>query len=353
MPKRILILKPSSLGDVIHALPTLTALRHLYPESKIVWMVKEEWAEMLEGNPYLNEIMPVNFGLRHWPSLIRRVRQGQFDLVVDLQGLFRTGLLALLTGAMTRIGFAKGREGSPWFYTDRIELPLPMNRSWRLLDMHAVDRNLTVAKYLGANVSHPKFWIPQLESDQEEVAEWLRHADVQPEDRLIAIAPLSRGEVKCWPLDRFVALAHEISQWTACKIVLLGSCSQEWIVEKFDQIRAPGLINMVGKVRIRQLGILLRQTDLLIANDSAPIHIAAAVGIPVLGIFGPTNAIATGPYGNSGHRVMNAEISCRPCGKRSCHQVSQKECLTAITVDDVVASARMLLNDSRLYRLPV
>lgn len=342
-PEHILILKPSSLGDVVHALPTLAVLRQHYPSSKIVWLIKEEWAEMLEGNADLDDVIPVKFNLRHWPSIIRRVREQQFDLVVDLQGLFRTGLLARISGASVRIGFAAGREGSTWFYTDRVTLPLPMNRPWRLLEMHAVDRNLAIAQYLGADISNPRFSIPEMEVDQTVIDQYLEKAGVQKGDKLISIAPLSREDVKCWPLDRFVELAQEIAHWPKCKVVLLGSLSQAWIVEKFSQIGSSNLINMVGTLRLRQLGTFLRRTRVLITNDSAPMHIAAAVDVPVLGIFGPTHTVATGPYGATTHHVMSTEISCRPCGKKTCHQNIQKECLTAISVEDVVTEVREML----------
>ncbi len=239
-PKRILILKPSSLGDVVHALPTLAALRRHYPSSKIVWLIKDEWAEMLEGNPDLDDVISVKFGLRYWSSLIRQVRKWQFDLVVDLQGLFRTGLLARVSGAGVRVGFAAGREGSPWFYTDRVELPIPMDRPWRLLPMHAIERNLAVAQYLGADISRLDFSIPHIEADQTAVEECLYEAGVRPDDRLIAMAPLSREDVKCWPLDRFVDLAQEISRWPNYKVVLLGSVSQQWMVKSFSPRRLRG-----------------------------------------------------------------------------------------------------------------
>ncbi|MGB0909414.1 MAG: glycosyltransferase family 9 protein [Nitrospirales bacterium] len=352
-PRHILILKPSSLGDVVHALPTLAVLRRHYPSSRITWLIKEEWAEMLEGNPDLDDVISVKFGLRYWPSLIGRVREQQFDLVVDLQGLFRTGLLARVSGAAVRIGFAASREGSSWFYTDRVELPIPMDRPWRLLPMHAVDRNLVVAQYLGADISQVGFSIPQIESDQVVVEKWLSEAGVQPEDRLIAMAPLSREDVKCWPLDRFVTLAQEISHWPNCKVVLLGSDAQQWMVKSFSRLIETGLVNMVGTLRLRQLGPLLRHTHLLIANDSAPIHIAAAVGVPVLGFFGPTHAVATGPYGTNHHRIMNTDLSCRPCGKKVCHHGIQKECLTAISVQDVVTEISQMLREARLSPLSV
>ena len=347
-PERILILKPSSLGDIIHTLPALFALRHYYPAAKISWLVKHEWAEILEEHPDLDEVISAEFHLRYWPSLVSRVRQGQFDLVIDLQGLFRTGLLAGLSGAPVRIGFAAGREGSPWFYTHRVKLPISMDRSWRLLDIHAVERNLAIIRFLGAEISRPTFSLPDRESDVQNITQWIHDAGVKDHDRVVAIAPLSRAEIKCWPLERFIEVSQMLSRWYGCKIILLGSPTQRWMVDKFSEKLNGQFIDMVGKLRIRQIGTLLRRTKLLIANDSAPVHIGVAVGTSVLAILGPTHPGATGPYGSGLHRVLNGKLPCQPCGKQICHHVNKKECLTEISVKQVLEAATDMLNASEI-----
>ncbi|GJL56318.1 MAG: lipopolysaccharide heptosyltransferase I [Nitrospirales bacterium] len=347
-PKRILLLKPSSLGDIVHALPTLASLRRRYPLARITWLIKEEWAELLEGNPDVDEIIPVNFRLRYWPSLVRRVRQGKYDMVIDLQGLFRTGLLAGLSGASERVGFAAGREASPWFYTQRVKLPLPMDRAWRLLDMHAVDRNLAIARYLGAETDTPTFRLPDIEDDRRSIRQQLDEAGVKMDDRLIALAPLSREDIKNWPLDRYVDLTHKLVQWPNCKVVVLGSSAQHWIMEKFSRVTKEQCIDMVGTLRLRQIGSLMREVDVLIANDSAPVHLAVAVGVPVVGLYGPTHAGATGPYRISVHRSLHTQtaLACRPCGQTTCHHAKEKECLTMISVAEVMSAVESILAET-------
>ena len=140
-PNRILIIKTGSLGDIIHALPTLAALRSRFPKASITWLVKKEWAEILEGNPNLNEVLATNFAITQWVGLIRTLREKGFDLVVDLQGLFRSAFLAKISGAPMVVGFAQGREASPWFYSHRVNLPIPKGESWRRWNIHADDRN--------------------------------------------------------------------------------------------------------------------------------------------------------------------------------------------------------------------
>ena len=342
--RRILIIKPSSLGDIIHALPTLSALRSQFPDSWIGWVVKEEWAEILKGHPDLDEVVAVDFRLTQWLSLARRIRRLSCDLVVDLQGLFRSGLLARLSGARERIGFAAGREGSAMFYTQCVELPNPKQMPWRLLDIHAVDRNLMVAQHLGADITQPRCILPSTLQDEEAVAQWFAEAHVPSTCRLVALAPVSRQAIKNWPFDRFLQAAGALSVQEECHIVLLGSASQRWMVPHFQAVLGERLIDLVGKTGIRHLDIVLRQVHLLITNDSAVLHIASAVETPVLALFGPTSSLATGPYGKGIREVVSVSLACRPCGARQCCNTEHLECLTAITVEQVLEKARMILS---------
>ncbi len=345
--RRILIIKPSSLGDVVHALPTLVALRKKFPTSWISWLIKQEWADILAGNPDLNEVLSVDLRMRFWPGIIAKLRHARFDLVVDLQGLFRSALLARLSGAPERVGFASGREGSPFLYTQLVRLPSRMSGHWRLLDMHPVDRNLTVAKHLGAEIQPPRFRLPSFASDEKEVEGWLQEAGVQSTDRLIAMASVDRLGIRSWPLDRFVAVAGTLSQCPNVRIVLIGTPAERWVVEHFRHRVGDKLVNLVGKTRVRQLGVLLRRVHLLIANDSAPMHIASAVGTRVLGLFGPTSYFHHKPIGD-GHVVLRSEIPCSPCGRSTCANPNVLECLTSIRVEDVVARANRMLATQRV-----
>lgn len=156
-PERILVIKMSSLGDIVHALPAVAALRQRFPQSRLTWLVKSIWAPILEGNPDVDEIMPLKDSWKRWPEIIHMLRNGRFDLVVDFQGLFRSGIFAAITGASTRVGFARAREGATWFYTHEVPLPGDKSCPWRLLDMHAVERNLAITEFLGAECSIPVY----------------------------------------------------------------------------------------------------------------------------------------------------------------------------------------------------
>jgi len=343
-PKRILIVKPSSLGDIIHALPTLVALRTQFPEAWIAWVVKQEWAEILEGHPCLNEVISEDFSFRHLWRLSRRIRKKAFDVVVDLQGLFRSALLGKLSGASYVIGFAQGRELSPWFYTHRVELPIPPGQSWRLWEKHAVDRNLSVAKFLGAECRHADFWLPCLKEDQQEIDHLLKTGGVTQTDRLVALAPLTRQSIKNWPVERFLQVAQALIKIDRVKVLLIGT-ENPTMSREFESCLGSRLVDLMGKTRVRQLGVLFDKVELLIANDSAPLHIAAARGTPILTLFGPTNPAATGPYQlPRGSQVLTRSLPCRPCGERTCHNPNSLECLTSISVQEVMRHAEEVLS---------
>jgi len=261
----------------------------------------------------------------------------------------RSGLLAFLSGAPERVGFAAGREWSPFFYTQRVNLSSEEPRNWRLFPMHAVERNLMVAAHLGANVRQVRFPLPSLSHDEKEVDLWLQSAGVQQGEKLIAIAPVDRLAVRSWPLDRFVAAAAALSRQPNVRIVLIGTSGQRWVAEQFLQPVGNKLVDLIGKTRIRQLGVLFRKMHLVIANDSAPMHIAAAVGTPVLGLFGPSSPYQSRPIGEQ-HAVLRTELPCSPCGRSVCENPNHLECLTSITVNDVVKKAEELLRRSSEYR---
>lgn len=334
-PQRILVIKLSSLGDIVHALPAVAALRQRFPHARLTWMVKEIWAPILKGNPDIDDILSVNVSWQNWPHIFRTLRRGQFDLVVDFQGLFRSGIFGVMTGAQTRVGFARAREGATWFYTHQVPLPETTPSPWRLLEVHAVDRNVAITTFLGGRSSPPVFHLPQSSTDRLATETMLQDAHVQDHEHLIALAPWTRSAMKSWPFKRFVDLASELVQWSDVRVVLLGGASEIPAAGEFDCLVPQGLINLVGRLSLSQLPSLLRRMHLLIGNDSALIHLAAGVGIPVVAIFGPTHPKATGPYPLGNHVILRRELPCSPCGARTCSNPHYLECLESISLQDL------------------
>ena len=339
--RRLLIVKPSSLGDIVHALPTLVALRRRFPSAKLSWLVKREWAEVLEGHPDLDEVLAVDLSTKRWPAAIRAVRAGRFDLVLDLQGLLRSAVLGWASGSAVRVGFANGREGSPWFYTHCV----PVSDA----SMHAVDRYLLIARFLEAEPEEPgpsAFCLPRDPAAEARVEAMLAAAGVQAGTVLAALNPAARWTTKRWPAESFAAVGDWLQQQGA-RVVVIGSREERPVGEAVMRAMHGAPIDLVGKTTMKELIALLRRLRVFITNDSGPMHLAAAVGTPVIALFGPTDPARTGPYG-AGHRVLRSGVPCSPCFSLDCANTVTLECLTAIQPQRVIETASKLLNREEL-----
>jgi len=327
-PHRILLIKPSSLGDVTHALPILHLLRKKYPNAKISWLVAPYCSGLLEGHPDLDEVILFDrrrFGTA-WKNpaagldLIRfkrDLRRRQFDWVIDLQGLFRSGWLAWFTRAPVRIGFANARELAPLFYTHRIPIAT--------MEQHAVDRYLRIAHAAGCDDEPIEFKFAVSDSDRSAVNEML--GDDSP---FAVLLPGANWETKRWPVENFQALVEPIEKRFGLRCVIAGGPDT---IEMANKI--PSAQNLAGKTNLPQLVALLERASLVIANDSGPMHIAAALGKPLVTLFGPTNPIRTGPY-NRPDSVVRLDIPCSPCYSRKCSHTS---CLRWLTIEPVLSTA--------------
>jgi heptosyltransferase-1 len=327
-PERILILKPSSLGDIIHSLPTLAAVRDRFPKSFIGWLVKKEWAGILEGHPCLDEVLSFPFVLSSVRPMIREIRKHRFDLVLDLQGLLRTGLLGYFSGAAVRIGFEEAREFSPLFYTHRVG---PDGKS-----LHAVDRYLLIARELGARPDPTRFDISLTEQDRARVQKMMK--PVAGNRPILAVHASSRQEVKRWPLERFAELADKINQAGLGVPVFIGAKSDVQDIAMIRKRMQTDSIDLTGQTSLKELAALLQISRLLITNDSGPMHLAAAVGTTVVALFGPTDPRKIGPYGK-GHIVLQHADQCPACraGTKGPHR-----CLEAILVEEVIEAVNNL-----------
>lgn len=326
--KNILLIKPSSLGDVVHTLPVLNLLRRRFPAARISWLLSRACAGLLDGHPQLDEILLFERKkLGKWwknPSALweldQNLRSRDFDLVVDLQGLFRSGWMAFRTGAKTRIGFASARELAWLFYTDKVRL--------QTLEQHAVDRYLAVADALGCGKTPVEFHFHTTREDEEAV------------DRLMpgghdyaVLMPGANWETKRWPAANYAVLSRELEKLGLRTVVAGGA----------DVVAAAGLIGPTvdasDKTTLRQLVALLSRARVVIANDSGPMHIAAALGVPLVVLFGPTNPVRTGPYGRL-DCVVRHEVDCWPCYSRKCSHIS---CLNHLPVEQTLLAVRKAL----------
>ena len=334
--RRILFIKPSSLGDIVHALPTLAALRQRFPQAHIAWLVKRQWAELLERVEGLDRVWAVGPGIAAWPLEVSRLRAERFDLAVDLQGLFRSACMARLAGCPERVGFANGREGSPLLYTQRVAVPTP--------EMHAVDRYLLVADALGAaRPETPQFRFRIPPTDREQVSAVLSRAGVRAGSAWIAINVSARWPTKRWPVESFAAVADRLHEESAGPVVLIGGPDDRADAQAVKAlVKTSSTMDVTGLTPLGLLPALLQSASVLLTNDSGPMHVAAAVGTPVVALFGPTSPARTGPYGKN-HRVLTHQLPCSPCFSRRCKHSIERECLTGIAPAQVVEAIRAQL----------
>ncbi|KXK02998.1 MAG: putative lipopolysaccharide heptosyltransferase II [Nitrospira sp. OLB3] len=334
--RRLLLIKPSSLGDIVHAMPTLAALRAHFPQAEVTWLVKRQWAPLVEVIQGVDRVCMVDRGVSGWLGRVPGLRAARYDLVVDLQGLFRSGAMAWLTGCSRRVGFANAREGSPLFYTHRVAVPTTA--------MHAVDRYLLVAEALGAaRPAVPSFQFVDRPEDRHRVDSLLRDGGLPKGTPWIAMNVSARWKTKRWPAASFADAADRLAQGRVLPVVLIGGPAERAESKAVLDRMGTKAIDLTGLTPVGLLPGLLRRAALLVTNDSGPMHIAAAVGTPVVALFGPTDPARTGPYG-SGHAVLSHQVDCRPCFRRDCTRAVTLECLTGVRPEQVVQAAEAQLN---------
>lgn len=341
---RILLIKPSSLGDIVHTLPVVAAVKQQWPAAHLTWLVKRQWAELVERVEGVDRVWPLNAGVGSWLGQVRALRAEPWDLVIDLQGLLRSAAIGWLSGGSVRVGFANGREGSPWFYTKRVAVPTP--------DMHAVDRYLLVAAAVGARPQGtPRFQFKMLERDTAEVRDLFHQRGISLDKPWVAMHVSARWVTKRWPLRSFAAVADQLSKDGLGPIVVMGSRDEQGEVAELKALTKTSMIDVAGAIPLGCLPVFLSKAAAMITNDSGPMHIAAAVGTPVVALFGPTSQIRTGPYGPN-HAVLTHDVSCRPCFSRRCKNADRLACLTHIQPEQVAAMVKYRIVARAAYKVP-
>ena len=336
-PNSILIIKLSAIGDVVHTLPLLEVLRQNFPKARIDWMVEEEASKIIDGHKGLDNIIisyrkswlarfikpgEKSVVIREIIRFLRELRSVEYDVVMDLQGLLKSGILTGITRSKRKIGVTGGREGSIFFFTER---PYIVDHN-----QHALDRYLKIAEYLRCNKDLWRGDIPIGGSDKIFVDKLIREKDMQGQ-RLVAINPMARWKTKLWESRRFAIIADRLQKELSCKIIFTGSLHDRSIINEIIAMMNGECINLAGETSLKELAYLYSRCELLISTDTGPMHVAAAMGCPVVALFGPTAPCRTGPYG-SGHKVISEVIECSPCFKKRCAHMT---CMKDITVDKV------------------
>ena len=331
--KNILIIKPSSLGDIVLALPALSGLRRSFPDAKISWLIRPDFAPLLENHPHLDEIIVFDrrylgkgwYNPRAMASLlvlIRRLRHSSFDAVFDLQGLFRTASLCRLTGCKKRFGMATAREFAHIFYTHKVSQDKDC--------IHLVDYYLKIIKAAGASEVDVQFILPQMDTAAGSVGRLLAGHGIRSDSYAVLI-PGSAHSDKCWPIERFAALVDKISSRFGLSIITTGSAAENSIVEKLQKRSNVPVVNLAGQTSLTELVALLRAARLVVSNDTGPGHIAAALGVPLVLIFGRSNPARVAPF-----RRSQCVAAIEPDGRGLKHNSTDpKHDIKAVTIDDV------------------
>ena len=322
---KILILKPSSLGDVIQALPVLRLLKLHYPNSEIFWWIDSALAPLIEGDPDLTGIVRFERNRwgkpRHWPEMLRSLRwlrAQSFDLVIDLQCLARSGAFAWLARGKFLVGLDEVREGARGFY----DLAVPR----KSFHTHAVDWYLAVLPPLGVPVHKNFVWLPE----RPEIAAVVNSKLKTQNSKLILLQPGARWKNKRWPAKYFSELVRALAgKIPAARFAILGDQGDQPLGETISQAAPERCLNLCGATSLPEMIEWVRLCDLMVTNDTGPMHVAAALGKPLVALFGPTEPRRTGPYGQL-ENVLRLDLPCSPCLKSDCAYEKTEECLRAL-----------------------
>jgi heptosyltransferase I len=344
---KVLIVRLSAIGDVIQGIPCLVALKESFPEWKISWLVEETSAPLLEGHPYIEKLFVLgrdwrkkkvgltskdySSGLKQMWNMWQSLRCERFDIAIDLQGLFKSGLWTYLSRAERRIGYDKTREGAHLFLNEYVSDRPTFDPNFSL-----IDRYVEPAKFLGADVSKPHYVLPPASTDiVSEVQSLFASAQLLGEKNFVALCPWSAWPSKNWPLEFWQELIRSLG--TNFKFLIIGSHTETKDAEELSQ-NHPNVVNLVGKTPIRLLPEIFRHCRLVIGPDTGPIHLANATGGPrVLMLFGSTSWRRSGPLGKQ-HQAISLDLPCQPCFKRVC-PLDHLNCLRTLPVKSIVDKA--------------
>lgn len=337
---KILIVKISAIGDVIMTLPVLPAFKKKFPDSEIDWVVGEAASGIIKKNPFIEKIIiyPQKEMLSYlkdplkWPNLssishefIRNLREKEYDLVIDFQGLMKSGLITRLAKATTRSGFAGGREGSSIFLNHKLPPFDP--------DEHAVDRYLRLAAKNGADLSgEVDFNLGIDDSEDIQADKILDRYGISVNEQYIALVPGTVWDSKKWTPEGFSFVAEKIFRICGYKTVITGSAADTTMAKKIASFTQTPVADITGQTSLRILAAVFSRAAAVLSVDTGPMHLAVAAGGRVISLFGPTASWRTGPYG-TGHFTITSDKKCTPCFKRKCET---KKCMLDINREKVL-----------------
>lgn len=338
---KILIVKLGAVGDVVHTLPALHSLRKSFPEAFIAWVVEKKALQVISDNPYIDEIIIFErkelektyrtqglfAALKFLSRFGKKLKSYHFDIAIDFQTLFKSGLLTRLSGAPVRVGFDKWRELNKLFTNKRIKSD----------KRHTIDKYLDLVDLIGGKPDPAPVKIYYSAEDSDYVDVFLKKEGLH-EKKWIAINPGASWTSKLWGAQRYAMLCDLLIEAAIPHVVVWGPGEEQIVEEIFEKAGHKQLV--APPTTIKQLASLLERSSLYVGGDTGPMHMAVAMGTPVVGIFGPSDPERNGPYGE-GHKVLQADIGCIKCWKRSC--TTALKCMEKVSPQSVLDGIKEIL----------
>jgi lipopolysaccharide heptosyltransferase I len=330
-PGKVCVIKPSALGDVVSAFPTLSALRALWPGAEIVWVINAALRGLVDGHPEIDRVIPYDRahagpkprGMAGFARFLKTLRRERFELTIDLQGLLRSGVMAAATGAPVRVGLSDAREGAAWFYTHRVVPPGSLDEA------HAVDRLLSIARAFGADVSRPRFAVAVADDDRA----WAERALAGVARPRLALNLGARWETKRWPPEHFAAVARRAVESRGAGLLAVGAPEDRpHVAELIRHLDPIPVLDLCGRTTLPQLAALAERSDVVLSNDTGPLHLAVAAGARVVGVYTCTSPRLNGPYGPLS-LAAETRVWCKGSYRVTCPR--RLECMAELTPDRV------------------
>jgi predicted lipopolysaccharide heptosyltransferase III len=330
----ILIIKLRYIGDVLLATPTVRAIKAARPDVRVTMMVNRGTEDVLSANPDVDEIMVLDKGsLTAQSRLIAGLRGRKFDTVIDLTDGDRSAFLTWISGAPVRIGFNDEHRWRGRYYTEVIQ-PVPGVR-------HRIDRDLEALKPMSIDAvsKDPQMWLTS--EERHSADQLLDQLGVQRSQSIVILQPGARYWFKAWPPERFAELADRLTSQYGCQVLIGGSEQDTDPAQQICQMAKSSPVIMAGRTTIKQFAAIAKKSALFVGSDSGAMHIASAVGIPVVALFGPSNPREWGPRGGP-LELLYKESDCRSCYHPTCTR-GEENCMRLIAVHEVLAAAQRLL----------
>ena len=328
---KILIIKLGSIGDVVHTLPSLVALRTEFRDSYIGWLIEQRSSDLIKDHPLLDKAFIFQRTIRHvWPT-IKQIRQEQFQWAIDFQGTYKSQLLSLLSGSQYRVGYDKIREYCPLTYNIKISL--------NTMDKHAVDRNIELIQAIRGNSKETiQFPIPIKDHQKQNVVSLLTARHIQ---NYCVISSTAGKQANEWEPLKFSSLADNIVKRWNLSVIFIGHQDDHVINQKIiSMTQRKNIFNFAGILTLKETAYFLSHAKFIICGDTGPMHLAVAMQCPVIALFGGSNPQRTGPY-KGRYIIIQHETDCSPCYKRKCFD---NVCLKNISVAEVINACQSMLN---------